>query len=78
MWFGSDMVCDRIKGYIFKNLFLREISSPHTIIIGLRIHDNPALLEAMKPTTNGIVHLLPVFIFDGESAGNYKTFILLT
>ncbi|XP_063709618.1 cryptochrome-1 [Culicoides brevitarsis] len=36
---------------------------------GLRIHDNPALLEAMRPTSNGIVHLLPVFIFDGESSG---------
>lgn len=32
---------------------------------GLRLHDNPAFLEAVK---NGYV-LYPVFIFDGESAG---------
>lgn len=33
---------------------------------GLRLHDNPALFEAMK---NSNVQLLPIFIFDGESAG---------
>lgn len=38
---------------------------------GLRIHDNPALLEAIRPDAPGrVVHLIPVFIFDGESAGN--------
>lgn len=35
---------------------------------GLRIHDNPALLEAIADREDGI-KLLPLFIFDGESAG---------
>uniref|UniRef100_T1PEJ3 Cryptochrome-1 n=1 Tax=Musca domestica TaxID=7370 RepID=T1PEJ3_MUSDO len=35
---------------------------------GLRLHDNPALLEAISDKNRGI-KLLPVFIFDGESAG---------
>uniref|UniRef100_A0A1I8PPM0 Cryptochrome-1 n=1 Tax=Stomoxys calcitrans TaxID=35570 RepID=A0A1I8PPM0_STOCA len=35
---------------------------------GLRLHDNPALLEAISDKQFG-VKLLPVFIFDGESAG---------
>jgi cryptochrome len=42
---------------------------------GLRLHDNPALLAAIDnfKTKNGEVtdkmQLFPVFIFDGESAG---------
>ncbi|KAM7361384.1 circadian regulator cryptochrome [Cochliomyia hominivorax] len=35
---------------------------------GLRLHDNPALLEAISDKDKGI-ELLPIFIFDGESAG---------
>ncbi|KAH8280088.1 hypothetical protein KR018_007531 [Drosophila ironensis] len=35
---------------------------------GLRLHDNPALLAALADKDQGIA-LLPVFIFDGESAG---------
>ncbi|XP_037947512.1 cryptochrome-1 [Teleopsis dalmanni] len=35
---------------------------------GLRLHDNPALLAAIADK-NDEVALLPVFIFDGESAG---------
>ncbi|XP_065354622.1 cryptochrome-1 [Calliphora vicina] len=35
---------------------------------GLRLHDNPALLEAISDKDEGI-ELLPIFIFDGESAG---------
>ncbi|XP_039961054.1 cryptochrome-1 [Bactrocera tryoni] len=35
---------------------------------GLRLHDNPALLEAISDKTEGIA-LIPLFIFDGESAG---------
>ena len=35
---------------------------------GLRLHDNPALVQALSQVQNGVV-LLPVFIFDGESAG---------
>ena len=33
---------------------------------GLRLHDNPSLHEALKATDS---HILPIFIFDGESAG---------
>lgn len=33
---------------------------------GLRIHDNPALIESVN-TTNAL--LIPIFIFDGESGG---------
>lgn len=33
---------------------------------GLRIHDNPALIESVS---NANCSLLPIFIFDGESAG---------
>ena len=35
---------------------------------GLRLHDNPALLDAISDKDKGI-ELLPIFIFDGESAG---------
>ncbi|KAA6427658.1 MAG: 6-4 photolyase, partial [Trebouxia sp. A1-2] len=35
---------------------------------GLRLHDNPALLEALK----GCKHLYPVFVFDPWFAGNGK------
>ncbi|XP_004529289.1 cryptochrome-1 isoform X1 [Ceratitis capitata] len=35
---------------------------------GLRLHDNPALLEAIADKEEGIA-LIPIFIFDGESAG---------
>jgi len=35
---------------------------------GLRLHDNPALLAALADKDQGIA-LIPVFIFDGESAG---------
>ena len=34
---------------------------------GLRLHDNPALLEALKDAEE----FYPIFIFDGESAGSY-------
>lgn len=36
---------------------------------GLRLHDNPALLEALKSEGGRRVTFYPVFIFDGESAG---------
>lgn len=36
---------------------------------GLRLHDNPAFVAA---TSNKEHHFLPLFIFDGESAGMYK------
>ncbi|XP_052868813.1 cryptochrome-1 [Anopheles cruzii] len=37
---------------------------------GLRLHDNPSLLEALKPVQSSEpVKLFPVFIFDGESSG---------
>ena len=35
---------------------------------GLRLHDNPSLHEALKATDS---HILPIFIFDGESAGTF-------
>ncbi|XP_053955954.1 cryptochrome-1 [Anastrepha ludens] len=35
---------------------------------GLRLHDNPALLEAISDKAEGVA-LIPLFIFDGESAG---------
>lgn len=35
---------------------------------GLRVHDNPALLEALKDCK----HLYPVFVFDPWFAGNGK------
>ncbi|EDW83799.1 uncharacterized protein Dwil_GK13802 [Drosophila willistoni] len=35
---------------------------------GLRLHDNPALLSALADKDQGIA-LIPIFIFDGESAG---------
>lgn len=37
---------------------------------GLRLHDNPALLEAISDKDLGI-EVLPIFIFDGESAGKW-------
>jgi len=37
---------------------------------GLRLHDNPALLAALADKDQGIA-LIPVFIFDGESAGKW-------
>jgi cryptochrome len=37
---------------------------------GLRLHDNPSLLEAVK-TWGQKVTFYPIFIFDGESAGDY-------
>ncbi|KAG5682744.1 hypothetical protein PVAND_012077 [Polypedilum vanderplanki] len=36
---------------------------------GLRIHDNPALLEAIKSEGSSKVTFYPVFIFDGITAG---------
>lgn len=39
---------------------------------GLRLHDNPALLEAIRCDRDRKVTFYPVFIFDGESAGNYE------
>lgn len=38
---------------------------------GLRLHDNPSLLEALRNDGTGSesVRLYPIFIFDGESAG---------
>ncbi|KAL9895760.1 circadian regulator cryptochrome [Glossina fuscipes fuscipes] len=39
---------------------------------GLRLHDNPALLEALADREKGIA-LVPIFIFDGESAGTKCT-----
>ncbi|KAL7729669.1 hypothetical protein ACLKA6_007941 [Drosophila palustris] len=35
---------------------------------GLRLHDNPALLSALSDKDHGVA-LIPMFIFDGESAG---------
>lgn len=40
---------------------------------GLRLHDNPALLEALEKRNSGEkVHLIPIYIFDGETSGNNK------
>ncbi|XP_055542058.1 cryptochrome-1 isoform X2 [Wyeomyia smithii] len=39
---------------------------------GLRLHDNPALLEALRSDCGDVtepVRIFPIFIFDGESAG---------
>ena len=36
---------------------------------GLRLHDNPALIEAIARNSTETVKLIPLFIFDGESAG---------
>ena len=35
---------------------------------GLRLHDNPALLETLKGDGNKVT-FYPIFIFDGETAG---------
>lgn len=35
---------------------------------GLRLHDNPAMLAALSNKDLGVA-LIPIFIFDGESAG---------
>ena len=37
---------------------------------GLRLHDNPALLEAISKAKT----LYPVFIFDGKVAGTWNRF----
>lgn len=39
-----------------------------TLLQGLRVHDNPALQEALK----GCKNLYPVFVFDPWFAGNGK------
>lgn len=40
---------------------------------GLRLHDNPALLEAIRSEgQQRAVIFYPVFIFDGESAGKIE------
>lgn len=36
---------------------------------GLRLHDNPALSEALKWNLKRNQRFYPIFIFDGESAG---------
>lgn len=36
---------------------------------GIRLHDNPSLLEAIQSSGASSVTFYPVFIFDGESAG---------
>ena len=41
---------------------------------GLRLHDNPSLLEALKICGDEKTVFYPVFIFDGESAGERKIF----
>lgn len=41
---------------------------------GLRLHDNPALLEALQPGKE----FYPIFIFDGEVAGNYNSTMFST
>lgn len=46
---------------------------------GLRLHDNPALLEAVEKREGERVTFYPVFIFDGESAGeNESKFFIKT
>lgn len=54
-------------------LHVNRMSAPGPSVVwfrhGLRIHDNPALLNAIELAEEGGGHLIPVFIFDGESAG---------
>lgn len=44
---------------------------------GLRLHDNPSLLEAIKNDDKQRVTFYPVFIFDGESAGKTNHLIII-
>ena len=44
------------------------VTSIHWFRHGLRLHDNPALLESLKNSGD----FYPVFIFDGEVAGLYS------
>lgn len=48
---------------------LMEVKSVLWFRHGLRLHDNPALLEAIRSYNEQEVTFYPVFIFDGESAG---------
>lgn len=46
----------------------KNMASVHWFRHGLRLHDNPALLEALKDGNE----FYPIFIFDGEVAGIYQ------
>jgi deoxyribodipyrimidine photolyase len=41
---------------------------------GLRLHDNPSLLAAIENGRKN-VRFYPIFIFDGESGGELRTFV---
>jgi len=41
---------------------------------GLRVHDNPSLVAATKDSS---LLFMPIFIFDGESAGKFDHCIIV-
>jgi hypothetical protein len=45
-------------------------------LIYSRLHDNPALLEAIKSEDGKPVLFIPIFIFDGESAGEFLKILI--
>ena len=59
-------------GQIKENAENRKCVAVHWYRHGLRIHDNPALLAAL----DGAHTLYPIFIFDGDVAGELLGFIL--
>ena len=51
----------------------RPVNSIHWFRHGLRLHDNPALLEALRNCSD----FYPIFIFDGEVAGLLTNLIVI-
>ena len=49
------------------------VASIHWFRHGLRLHDNPALLEAL----DGATEFYPIFIIDGEVAGKLLLWSLI-
>lgn len=49
---------------------MKEVNSILWFRHGLRLHDNPALLAAIEECQQP-VNFYPIFIFDGESAGEW-------
>lgn len=50
---------------------MKEVNSILWFRHGLRLHDNPSLLAAIEKCQQP-VNFYPVFIFDGESAGEWR------
>jgi hypothetical protein len=69
---GSDFI---VKGH--KNILSKvmEIKSILWFRHGLRLHDNPSLLAAIDYGRKNVT-FYPIFIFDGESAGEFSKIIL--